>query len=181
MSESCIYFGTIRHRRFEPQRRFSHRLAFAYVDLEELPALFGGRLVARRPGAVRFRRRDYHGLRGVPLRTAVLDTVQAQSGHRPEGPVRLLTQPRSFGVCFNPVSFYYCFDRSGKRVESVLAEVTNTPWGERHAYVLAGDPHSRILNGHFGKELHVSPFMSMDHCYRACYGAPGETLSVHIE
>jgi uncharacterized protein len=182
VSESCIYTGTIRHRRFEPDRRFTHPLALTYVDLDELPTLLGGRLVARRPGAVRFRRSDYHGDSSRLLRTPVLDTVQEQTGIRPAGPVRVLTQPRSFGLCFNPVSFYYCFDGAGERVESVLAEVTNTPWGERHAYVLRADcPGSRLLNGQFQKALHVSPFMGMDHSYSARYAPPGETLSVHIE
>ena len=99
MSASCIYEGTIRHRRFEPRREFSHRLALAYLDLDELPALLDGRLVARHPGLVRFRRRDYLGDPAVPLPRAVRDVVEDQTGARPEGPIRLLTQLRSFGHC----------------------------------------------------------------------------------
>src|SRR5881275_638260 len=95
VSASCIYEGTIRHRRFEPRREFSHRLALAYLDLDELPGLLDGRLIARRPGLVRFRRRDYLGDPAVPLQRAVRDVVEEQSGTRPEGPIRLLTQLRS--------------------------------------------------------------------------------------
>lgn len=182
MSASCIYEGTIRHRRIEPQREFTHRLALAYVDLDELPELLGGRLVARRPGLLRLRRHDYLGDPRVPLLQAVRDTVQALGVARPTGPIRLLTQLRSFGHCFNPVSFYYCLDERAARVQSVLVEVTNTPWGERHSYVLqARDGGSPMLRGEFAKELHVSPFMGMDHTYAATATAPGDTLSVHIE
>jgi len=172
---SCIYEGTIRHRRTEPRREFRHRLALFYLDLDELPSLLGGRLSAARPGLLRFRRRDYLGSAARALDQAVRDAVQAQTGTRPDGPVRLLTQLRSFGHCFNPVSFYYCLDAGGDRVQAVLAEVTNTPWGERHAYVLPGG------QADFPKRLHVSPFMAMDHTYTARAGAPGERLSIHID
>ncbi len=183
MTASCIYTGTIRHRRAEPRTEFTHRLALAYVDLEELPALLGGRLLAHGPGALRFRRRDYLGPASLPLDVAVRDRVAVLSGDRPGGPIRLLTQLRSFGLCFNPVSFYYCFEEGGAgELHSVLAEVTNTPWGERHSYLLADHtPGSAVHRGRFAKELHVSPFMGMDHAYQARATRPGATLSVHIE
>ena len=202
VSTSCIYEGTIRHRRSSPRREFRHRLALAYVDLEELPRLLDGRLLRRCPGALRFRRGDYHGGAGVRLADAVRDSVCAQTGMRPLGPIRVLTQLRSFGHCFNPVSFYYCMSEDGERLQALLTEVTNTPWRERHAYVLAADglragsgPHdgstvdgcdagvplAGVLDAHFEKALHVSPFMGMDHAYRARASTPGETLSVHIE
>jgi DUF1365 family protein len=184
VTASCIYTGTIRHRRVQPRTEFIHRLALAYVDLGELPELLGGRLLARGPGALRFRRRDYLGPASLPLGVAVRDRVMGLSGRRPAGPIRLLTQLRSFGLCFNPVSFYYCFAPGGHRLESILAEVTNTPWGERHSYLLdargtrAG---AAIIGGSFAKELHVSPFMGMDHAYAARATEPGATLSVYIE
>lgn len=172
---SCIYEGTIRHRRVEPRRSFEHRIALFYLDLDELPGLLGGRLVDPRPGPLRFRRGDYLGPHGGSLEDAVRDTVRSQIGLRPEGPVRVLTQLRSFGHCFNPVSFYYCLDGAGSRVDAVVAEVTNTPWGERHAYVIPG------TRGEMSKALHVSPFMAMDHRYSVRAGVPGERLLVHIE
>jgi DUF1365 family protein len=181
VTSSCIYEGVIRHRRLEPRREFTHRLALAYLDLEELPRLLGGWLVSRRPGLVRFRRHDYLGDPAVPLDRAVRELVSQRTGERPEGPIRLLTHPRSFGHCFNPVSFYYCFDPAGKRVQAVVAEVTNTPWGERHAYVLgAGHASGGVLNAQFEKAMHVSPFMGMDHRYQVRASTPGPTLSVHI-
>jgi uncharacterized protein len=178
---SCIYEGTIRHRRTTPRKEFSHPIALTYLDLAELPSLLHGRLLARGPGVLRFRRRDYLGGRAGTdsLDVAVRDRLEQLTGHRPAGPIRLLSQLRSFGLCFNPVSFYYCLDAAGERVEAVLAEVTNTPWGERHAYALT-TPEAGVIHGSFAKELHVSPFMGMDHVYEARASQPGPTLSVHI-
>ena len=183
MTESAIYSGTIRHRRFaDAENSFEHDVALAWIDLHELPRLLGGRLVARRPGIVRFRRADYLGDPSKPLAEAVLDLVAARTGGRPAGPVRVLTNLRSFGRCCNPVSFYYCYDPAGERVEAVVAEVTNTPWGERHSYVLAREERrGPVLTGSFEKELHVSPFMGMDHRYLWRLAEPGQTLAVHIE
>ena len=179
MTTSCLYEGTIRHRRADPETEFSHPIALCFVDLQELPTLLGGRLLARGPGVLRFRRRDYLGDPATPLDVAVRDRVEELTGSRPGGPICLLTQLRSFGLCFNPVSFYYCLDAAGGRVQAVLAEVTNTPWGERHAYALTRSADG-VIAGTFAKELHVSPFMGMDHVYEARATEPGGTLSVHI-
>jgi DUF1365 family protein len=182
-SVSCIYEGAVRHRRFEERRHeFRYRLALAYVDLDELPALLDGALLRRRPGLVRFRRSDYLGDPARGLGDAVRDEVLRQSGVRPDGPIRMLTQLRSWGHCFNPVSFYYCFSASGQRLEHVLAEVTNTPWRERHAYVLsASGDRDTALAGTSAKVLHVSPFMGMDYTYRWHVSPPSRRLEVHIE
>ena len=178
---SAIYEGTIRHRRFAVrEREFRHRLALLYVDLDELPGLLGGGFVARRPGLVRFRRADYLGDPAQPLADAVRALVAQRTGSDPGGPVRLLTQPRTLGHCFNPVSFYYCFAPGGERLEAVVAEVTNTPWGERHAYVLPRGGDGPVLDGGSDKALHVSPFMGMDQRYAWRASRPGPTLSVHI-
>jgi uncharacterized protein len=93
------------------------------------------------------------------------------------GPVRVLTHPRGF----NPVSFYYCFDRE-ERLQALLAEVTNTPWGERQSYVLTrADRMGCVLRGESEKLMHVSPFFGMDQRYEWRVAEPGRTISVHIE
>ncbi len=184
MTASAIYDGTVRHRRYaEHFNEFEHGLALAYVDLDELPSLLGGRLARGGPRAVRYDRRDYLGDPAEPLSESVRSLVAERTGARPEGPVRLLTQLRSFGHCFNPVSFYYCFEPDGERLEAVVAEVTNTPWGERHAYALrrAPDSESPVVRGESGKALHVSPFMTMHERYSWRVATPGPMLSVHIE
>jgi uncharacterized protein len=186
---SCLYEGSVRHRRVGTvSDEFSHRLFMAYLDLEELPELFDGRRLwsARGPAVAWFRREDYLGDPAVALADAVRELVAERTGTRPKGPIRLLTNLRYFGYCFNPVSFYYCFDCSGERVVAVLAEVTNTPWGERHVYVMPiGDAEdrgtTRVMRDRFEKLLHVSPLMGMDHVYDWRLTEPGEQLLVHIE
>ena len=107
-----------------------------YLDLDELPGL----------GLRSFRRSDYLGDPSRDLATEVRDRVEAALGFRPAGPVRLLTHVRSLGYVFNPVSFYYCFDEGGERLRAVVAEITNTPWGERHAYVLPAGPDGAVVH-----------------------------------
>jgi uncharacterized protein len=187
-ASSCLYEGSVRHRRSdEVHDEFKHRLFMAYLDLDELPQLFDGYALAsaRRPALAWFRRSDYLGDPATPLAHAVRALVRERSGVSLDGPVRLLTHMRCFGHCFNPVSFYYCFDADGENVRAVVAEVTNTPWGERHAYVLpverASDRGSAsLISGRFQKLLHVSPLMSMQHTYDWRLTEPGERLQVHI-
>jgi len=157
-----------------------------YLDLAELPDLFRGRWLwsARRPALAWFRREDHLGDAARPLEDCVRDLVEARCGTRPTGPVRLLTHLRYFGYCFNPVSFYYCYGRDGRAVEFVVAEVNNTPWGERHCYVLPADRGYRIgptSNHRLAKEFHVSPFLPMDMEYRWRFVDPGHDLRVHME
>jgi hypothetical protein len=181
MTASAIYQGTIRHRRVAVRAgEFTHSLALMYLDLDELGGLLGGRLLRRTPGLARFRRADYLGDPAVDLAEAVRARVAEQIGAVVEGPIRMLAQLRTFGHCFNPVSFYYCFD-SCDRLQAVVAEVTNTPWGERRAYVLARSGDGQVMAASFTKQLHVSPFMGMDQTYQWRLTAPGPTLSVHIE
>jgi len=106
----------------------------------------------------------------------VLDLVEARLGRRPAGSVRLLTLVRSFGYVFNPVSFYYCYGGDGRTLEAVVAEITNTPWKERHAYVLPAA--NGWVRAAFPKAFHVSPFFSMSQRYRWALGDPGDTLVV---
>jgi DUF1365 family protein len=189
--DSAVYSGWVRHRRFEPSpHEFRYRLFMMYLDLSELPSLFDQFWCwsARRPALARFKRSDYHverdGNADTPLATAVRATVKHQTGRAPTGPIRLLTHLRYFGHIFNPVSFYYCFDSSGERVETVLAEITNTPWKERHAYVLpvaSGTRTGRITRFEFGKTFHVSPFWPMDMRYDWRLSDPGEQLNIHME
>jgi DUF1365 family protein len=81
----------------------------------------------------------------------------------------------------NPVSFYYCFDRSGERVDTIVAEITNTPWKERHQYVLPVRDESQVKRFDFDKEFHVSPFLPMDMQYQWTFSDPVERLYVHMQ
>jgi uncharacterized protein len=186
---SCLYEGTVRHRRRGPvPDEFTQRLFMTYLDLDELPELFDGSRSwsARRPALAWFRRADYLGDARLPLRDAVQELVAQRTGRRPEGPVRLLTHLRYLGHCFNPVSFYYCFDAPAEQVVAVVAEVTNTPWRERHAYVMpvtaAHDGGTaKVLREQLPKRLHVSPLLGMDLRYDWRLTVPSRQLLVHIE
>jgi DUF1365 family protein len=172
MTASCVYEGTIRHRRHEPVRHeLRYPIALLFLDLDELPEVLDGHPLwsARRPALGWFRSADYMSAAAVRGRAGTA------------GPVRLLTHARTYGHCFNPVSFYYCYDAAGERVEAVVAEVTNTPWGERHAYVLRRSGDDRIMEDQFDKAFHVSPFMGMDHRYAWRVVEPGDELMVHID
>ena len=189
MTRSCLYEGSVRHRRMGAVKdEFRYPLFMAYLDLDELPQLLDGRWLwsARRPAVAWFRRADYLGDPRVPLTDAVRELVRERTGVQATGPIRLLTHLRYFGKCFNPVSFYYCFDESGERVVAVVADVTNTPWGERHAYVMAVTDQAdhgtvNVMRARLDKQLHVSPLMGMDSTYDWRLTEPGERLSVHIE
>ena len=202
---SCLYEGTVRHRRMgSVPHEFRHPLFMAYLDLAELPQLFDGVALwsARRPAPAWFRRADHVGDRRVPLDVAVRELVRERAGVEVDGPIRLLTHLRYFGHCFNPVSFYYCFggggagagggggggganETSGERerehVRAVVAHVTNTPWGDSHSYVMRVEAGHAVMRERFDKELHVSPFMGMDHTYDWRLTEPGERLLVHID
>lgn len=179
---SAIYTGRVWHARLRPRRHaFIYRLSLLYLDLAELEAVFaparGWSLRRAAPG--RFDRRDYFDPDTPSLDAAVRNRVAAQTGCRPDGPIRLLTQPRYFGFIMNPISIYYCFAADGETLQFLLLEVTNTPWRERQAYVLD------VRNGHdgldFAKRMHVSPFNPLAMHYRWQGGAPGERLQVRLE
>jgi DUF1365 family protein len=182
--ESCLYVGRVRHRRFRPvAHAFELPLFLVYLDLAELDRVFHGRWLwsTRRPALARFRREDHLGDPGVPLAQSVSDLVAERTGRRPEGPIRLLTHLRYAGFVFNPVSFFYCFDPVG-RLDTIVADVTNTPWQERHRYVLpVNETGAKRLRFTSAKAFHVSPFMPMDLDYAWTFHEPGERLAVRIE
>ena len=184
-ANSAIYEGWVRHRRHNPvSHEFRYPLFMTYLDLDELPWVldpYAG-WSARRPALARFRRSDYLGDADRSLAECVREAVAERSGSKPDGPIRLLTNLRYFGHAFNPVSFYYCFDEAGARVESVLAEVTNTPWGERHSYLLGRpDGTEGVIRNELIKAFHVSPLMDMEHTYDWRSTDPGSRLLVHID
>jgi DUF1365 family protein len=183
---SALYTGRLSHRRRAPTvHAFDYRVCMAWLDLDELDEVFRDRWFwsTRRPALAWFRRSDYLGDPATPLAEAVRDRVARETGQRPTGPVRLLTHLRTFGHCFNPVSFYYCYDSAGQNVETIVAEITNTPWNERHSYVLPaadGTTQGDVLRFRFAKSFHVSPFMPMDIEYQWAFNPPGSNVFVHM-
>jgi len=160
---SALYVGRVLHTRFEPvEHHFEYRHFLLGLDLDELESSFDGRWLwsVERPNLASFRRRDC--LAGsADLRTAVCERVERELGFRPAGRVVVLTQPRLAGLVFNPVTFYLCHEPAGELC-AFVAEITNTPWNERHAYVCDARGGRRSVRARFDKRFHVSPFMPMD-------------------
>ena len=197
---SCFYEGTVHHRRIFPvEHAFRYRLFLVFVELSEIDTLFGrfGLWSKNWQSVARFRRADYLGNPNRPLCDCVRELVFERTGHLPTGPIGLLTSFRYFGFGMNPVSFYYCYNPTGDRVEAVVAEVNNTPWNEKHCYVLSfcgnettltrheweSHPQNRqgsLIAEHL-KEFHVSPFMVMNMTYHWRLTEPGKSLEVNIE
>ncbi|MGD8318038.1 MAG: DUF1365 domain-containing protein [Myxococcales bacterium] len=183
---SAIYEGTVRHRRFTPvEHSFRYRLFYAYLDLDELPAALDPLpgWSARGPALARFAREDHLGDPAIPLDEAVRDLVEERCGERPRGPIGLLSLPRTLGVTFNPISVYYCYRRDGS-LGHLVAEVDNTPWGERHCYAVdaARDNlgSASILRFRVRKAFHVSPFHPLDQEYEWRFNVPGRSLVIHM-
>lgn len=185
---SGLYTGWIQHRRLKPREHsFRYRGFMVYAFLDELPQILSrSRLWSDKPGALaRFCREDFYGDPSVPLSQAVRDRVCEETGNRPEGPIALLANWRYFGYNMNPISVYYCFDDAGEMLEYLLVDVHNTPWNERHGYVLdvrsgAGE-EKRVHKAEFNKAMHVSPFMPLDQRYLWRSTLPQERLSIRIQ
>lgn len=182
---SCIYEGVVAHRRHQPVAHgFHYRLFMVYLDLEELPALqrSGGLIPSRKFATWSFLREDH--LFGVePIVDEVRELITAQTGTKPAGPIRLLTQLRHCGYYFSPLNLYFVFDGQDQQLEYVVAEVNNTPWKERHCYVLwSGNQVGSAgpLSFEHPKQFHVSPFMGMDMAYRWVVDPPGSELGVRL-
>lgn len=182
---AALYEGVIVHSRRSPVAHTFHgAIAMPLVDLERLTEL--RRLwplwSSRRAAAIRHRREDYGGSHrkdpgDASLAELARDLVTAETGVRPTGPVLLLAHARTWGWLFNPLAVYFCHDRDGVAVAAVL-EVTNTPWGERHRYVVPlGDGPASVS---VRKEMHVSPFLEDSLDYEIRVTPPGERFAVTI-
>lgn len=185
-----FYDGRIRHRRFvDGARTFSYGLYLTFLDLDRVEEALSRTFLAsaRRPAPFRYRRRDYFGPPDLGLAEWIRRLVAERAGRRPGGEVFLLTHLRTLGVSFNPVSFYYVYDApvaEGGSLQAIVAEITNTPWDERHAYVLdvrRAERRGDALRWGLEKEFHVSPFLPMEQRYAWTFTPPGERLLVHME
>ena len=182
--QSALYVGRVRHRRFHPVRRdFTYSLGLFWLDLAELDDVFRGRRLwsTSRPAPAWFRRADHLGAPDLPLDECVRALVEERTGRRPAGAVRLLTPLRTLGHYMSPVCFYHCANERDDGTDAVVAEVSNTPWNERHCYVLPGGPApGRPAQWRVPKTFHVSPFLPMNLEYEWHTTFPGDSLAVHI-
>jgi len=183
MMESALYTGWVRHRRFRPAKHeFEYPLFMAYLDIQRIPELMRASRLSgyNRWNWASFHDRDHFGDVRKPLTERLQEDAARQGITLPDGQIFLLTHLRYLGYNFNPVSFYYCFDRQ-QELCLILAEVNNT-FGETHNYWLSpanevtASPKARSYS--FPKTFHVSPFMPMDCRYHWTFTQPAETLVV---
>jgi DUF1365 family protein len=179
---SGLYAGSVFHRRFRPRGHYlKHSLFQLLLDLDELAAL-DRRLRLFSLGSFNlfsFRPTD-HGDGSGDLR----GWVERQAGEAgvdiAGGAIRVLSIPRVLGHAFNPISVYFCHDRSGA-LAALIYQVNNT-FGERHSYVIAvDDPLAPVVRQVCEKRFHVSPFMDMDMTYQFAVQPPGETVTVRVD
>jgi len=180
--DSGLFVGTLRHRRFTPvAHTFTYPLFMALLDIDRVPELMQrSRLTSHnRWNWASFDDRDHLGDPGRPLRERLVEDAARHGIELPAGPIFLLTHLRYLGYCFNPVSFFYCFDHAG-RPRVVVAEVSNTSGGTRN-YWLQPDPAARPFRAAAAKSLAVSPFMPVDLDYTFAFTPPATRLVAHIE
>lgn len=184
MMNSAIFSGQVKHSRKTPLgHSFQYDVYMMYLDLEELDPVFEKRWLwsACRPAIARFNRKHYLGDPNEPLSDSVRSLVKSRTGKQPTGPIRVLTNLSCLGICFNPISIYYCFGEDDGEPVNIVAEVSNTPWGERHSYVLdCSVKNNEAMRAETRKELHVSPFMNMDVNYEWLLTKPSDDLVVRI-
>ena len=181
---SALYSGWVQHRRFAPKRHeFRYRMGLLYLDLSEQEQVLALSPLAGRGRYAPFALRESDYLpqftgSGVRLIDAVRQRVSEALGRTPLGHICLLTQPRSWGIAFNPASFFYCYEADGS-LAAILCEVSNTPWGERYHYVMPADGKG---HQHFAvaKAFHVSPFLPRELEYRMRFSPAGERLGIHM-
>jgi len=178
--QSAIYRGWVRHRRFgDIEHQFKYKVMFLWLDMDELehPELFAQRpwFSTERFAALRYRASDYLSQGESASKARVWDKVESLGGEYLDGPVRLLGQVRCFGLYFSPINVFYCYD-SSEKLRYVVAEVSNTPWNEKHWYLVSATDTQDTP-----KDFHVSPFMDLNMHYRWRIPAPSNTLCLHIE
>jgi DUF1365 family protein len=190
-TQSGVYIGTLRHRRFSPlAHEFTYPLFMVLLDVDRIADLMGAsRFTSRnRFNWATFADRDHLGDPKLPLRERLAADAARNGVELPAGPILLLTHLRYLGYCFNPVSFFYCFDGED-HLQLVLAEVNNT-FGGSHNYWLRPFPHSiprfpdspiPRFSSSASKSLYVSPFIEADVDYTFAFTRPGESLVAHME
>lgn len=175
---SCIYRGEVFHQRFIPRvHKFSYNIFFLAIDLDELPLLnqMGRYFKTDRFAPLRFFAPDYLQHKSRITKKDVWDQVTELGGQDKHGRVLFVGQMRCFGLYFSPINCYYCYDQQDQ-LSYLLVEVSNTPWNERHYYLIDLQNESVCE-----KAFHVSPFMDLDMNYHWRIKAPAEHLSLSIE
>lgn len=188
---SSLYFGRVTHQRLLPRvHRFAYRVMMFNIFLDEIdelsrtfaPLRLEGEVTSVRhdargpnwwPGRFTLRRSDFLPGYAGTLDQAARRAFRELTDDEATGRISMLANLRSVGWNFNPITLYFLYEDD--RVVRTLAEVTNTPWNERHVYPL-GPPGTMT----FEKRHHVSPFLEMNAMYRLTYQEPADYFSLSM-
>lgn len=188
MQNSAIYTGWVEHQRFVPKKHgFRYKVFMMYLNLDELPTLFDNVRFwsSFHKNLAWFKREDYFGNPQLSLKDEISTLIKNATGALPRGAICLLTNMRYFGHCFNPVSFYFCFEQDGKTLQAIVSHITNTPWGENYAYVHDFNEINKYQSPSnvfkLNKNFHVSPFMPMDIKYEWAFKLEETRLLIHMK
>ncbi len=190
MKHCYLYRGRLTHSRLSPKKHsFTYRVFMVYLDLDDLyalPSTWWWGVNQRK--LIAFHDEDYLDRKAEDLRSRVKRFLFSKHSIKVSGPIRMLTNIRTLGFCFNPVTFYYCYDHtdSGEKLKAIVADINNTPWNEKHAYVLPLSEITENLKSRnknekdnylrfpaFAKKFHVSPFFPLNHEYDWKFTFPG--------
>jgi DUF1365 family protein len=148
-----------------PAYVLQHGVFYVALDLDELDAVpHATRTISRgRWNLLSFRDEDHLDPPAVDVRTRVLEQLRAEGLDPDAMQVTLVTNLRVLGYVFNPASFFLCRDGAGE-LQAVIVEVHNTH-GERHLYILRGEPGAPAFTDSMDKAFYVSPFIEMSGRY----------------
>ncbi|MEU7072318.1 DUF1365 domain-containing protein [Streptomyces narbonensis] len=168
----ALYTCEVAHTRVQPVRHSLRRRTYLWlVDLDALPSL----PFLLRPLA-RFDAHDHFGGRAPTIRAGLDAYLASHDVRDADGRVLMLAHARVLGHVFNPLTLYWCHDKSGRPV-CVVAEVHNT-YGGRHCYLLRPDADGRA---DVAKDFYVSPFFDVEGSYRMRLPLPGEHLDLTVQ
>ncbi|KPH62463.1 chromosome partitioning protein ParA [Pseudoalteromonas porphyrae] len=178
---SAVYIGDIKHRRFAVKSHyFKHPIYMMWVDLidpESLNNIHKG-LGTKGFKALKFNQADYLN-QDENIHETISDRAFKKIAELGVSDifenVYMLGQLRCFGLYFSPVNFFFYQSKSGDFTHMV-AEVSNTPWNERHYYLV---PIEKKVN--FKKVFSVSPFMDLDMNYHWNTRFKNDNAMIHIE
>lgn len=187
--ESKIFKGTVSHTRMrETKHTFTYNIELPYFDLTEVDKLFNSSFLwsKNRFNIASFHEKDFFDNLNGSLFNHVKCIAQPYLSGKEIKHIRVLGNCRFLGLFFNPICVYYCFDETNKCL-GCIAQVTNTPWLEKHCYFIPAQSNSHydsksLRQQHiFEKRFHVSPFMPMNQIYHWNSLFTDEKLSIHMK
>lgn len=180
---SCLYECKVMHNRLKPiPNRFLYNVFMFYIDLDELDhAVSSVHLMSRnRFNVFNFRDDDHAKLSCNSVKENIVEFLRSKGIHENVGKIFLLTNLRTFGHVFNPVSFYFCYDVQGKPLCAV-PEVGNT-FKELKLYALGREAFKQdSFRSKAEKYFYVSPFIDLDTMFDFDLRIPDASLDIRID